>query len=94
MDWEHSGAVLAVHGTGGRFTLPPDIETQPLYLENAGTAARFLTTMCTLITPPSAAAAASVVLTGNARMQERPIRDLVDALRGVGVDISYVKKEV
>jgi hypothetical protein len=37
---------LRVVGTGGRFR-PPQ---RPLFLGNAGTASRFLTTMCTLIT--------------------------------------------
>lgn len=34
-----------------------------------------------------------VVLTGSQRMQERPIKVLVDALRLLGADIEFVKKE-
>ncbi|HQD13418.1 MAG TPA: hypothetical protein PLW43_10770, partial [Chitinophagales bacterium] len=34
-----------------------------------------------------------VVLTGSERMQQRPIRILVDALRQLGADISYENKE-
>lgn len=34
-----------------------------------------------------------VVLTGSKRMQQRPIRILVDALRQLGADISYEKQE-
>mgnify|MGYP001414744122 CR=1 FL=1 len=33
-----------------------------------------------------------VVLTGSKRMQERPIKLLVDALNGLGADISYEKE--
>ena len=44
-DWEDGGATLVVHGTGGRFRRP----TEALYLSNAGTAARFLTTLVTLV---------------------------------------------
>ncbi len=32
-----------------------------------------------------------VILTGSARMQERPIGILVEALRDLGADISYLK---
>jgi len=34
-----------------------------------------------------------VVLTGNARMQERPVGKLVDALRSIGATINYLGKE-
>ena len=33
-----------------------------------------------------------VVLTGSERMQERPIKLLVEALNGLGADISYEKE--
>jgi 3-phosphoshikimate 1-carboxyvinyltransferase len=35
----------------------------------------------------------TITLTGSKRMQERPIKVLVDALRDLGADISYVKNE-
>jgi 3-phosphoshikimate 1-carboxyvinyltransferase len=47
---------------------------------NAGTTVRFLTALCALV--PGAQ-----VVTGDQRMQARPIRDLVDALAGLGADI-------
>ncbi|KAH7366688.1 pentafunctional AROM polypeptide [Plectosphaerella cucumerina] len=81
--WEDAGEVLVVQGKGGRLTASQD----ELYLGNAGTASRFLTTVVALC---SASDVTSTVLTGNARMQVRPIGPLVDALRSNGVDIEYL----
>ncbi len=38
-------------------------------------------------------AGAEIILTGSERMQQRPIADLVDALRSLGADISYINQE-
>ena len=35
-----------------------------------------------------------VLLTGSKRMQERPIKILVDALNSIGADITYEKKRL
>ncbi|RHY29934.1 hypothetical protein DYB32_005655 [Aphanomyces invadans] len=70
VSWENDGDVLVVVGTAGKF--PPSLPGH-WYLSNAGTATRFLTTVATLAGTP-------VHITGNSRMQERPISDLVDAL--------------
>lgn len=56
-------------------------------IHHAGTAMRFLTAY--LACSPGR----EVVLTGSERMQQRPIGVLVDALRSLGADISYVKNE-
>jgi 3-phosphoshikimate 1-carboxyvinyltransferase len=52
----------------------------------AGTAMRFLTAY-------SAIQDSEIILTGAQRMKERPIKDLVDALRLLGAEISYLEKE-
>lgn len=52
----------------------------------AGTAMRFLTAYLS-VTPGTR------VITGTARMRQRPIRILVDALRKLGADITYVEEE-
>ena len=83
-EWEESGSVLVVKGNGGGL----QASEEALYLGNAGTAARFLTSVATLAKPSTCA---STILTGNHRMQERPIGPLVDALRGNGAQISYMK---
>jgi len=72
-----------VKGNGGAFNVS---EPQELFLGNAGTAMR----------PLCAALAVSnvdVVLTGEPRMEERPISDLVDGLREAGADIKYLKND-
>lgn len=56
-------------------------------IHHAGTAMRFLTAFL------STQEGREVTLTGSSRMQERPIKILVDALRQLGADISYVKNE-
>lgn len=72
-----------VKGLGGAFTV---VEPQTLFLGNAGTAMRPL---CAAL----AASEVQVTLTGEPRMEERPIGDLVDALRQAGADISYLKND-
>ena len=56
-------------------------------IHHAGTAMRFLTAY--FATKPGC----DVVLTGSKRMQERPIKLLVEALQRMGADISYTHKE-
>ncbi|KAB8294153.1 hypothetical protein EYC80_009596 [Monilinia laxa] len=85
--WEDAGEVLCVQGKGG------DLHASPteLYIGNAGTASRFLTTVVSLCKP--SATTKSTILTGNARMKVRPIGPLVDSLRTNGVNIDYLEKE-
>ncbi|MGV3686898.1 MAG: 3-phosphoshikimate 1-carboxyvinyltransferase [Daejeonella sp.] len=52
----------------------------------AGTAMRFLTAYYTLQD-------GEIILTGSARMKERPIGILVDALRELGAEIAYTEKD-
>jgi 3-phosphoshikimate 1-carboxyvinyltransferase len=57
-----------------------------LDLKASGTALRFMTAYC-------AVTEGEWVLSGTERLCERPIRPLVDALRGMGAEIEYVEKE-
>ena len=61
-------------------------ETMELFLGNAGTAMRSLTGAMTL-------GKGEFTLTGIERMEERPIGDLVDALRAMDCDVTYLKNE-
>ena len=56
-------------------------------VSHAGTAMRFLTAFF------SSQAGYELVLTGSNRMQERPIKILVDALISLGAKINYIKKK-
>jgi 3-phosphoshikimate 1-carboxyvinyltransferase len=76
---EAAGTTLRVQGQHGRFTAPQ----HALYLGNSGTTTRFFTAMLTLAGFPC-------TITGNARMQERPIADLLDALTQLGAEVTSV----
>ncbi len=82
-----AGNGLLVRGTGARFTPhPADAGPLKLFLGNAGTAFRSLTATLAL-------AGGEYLLSGVARMHERPIGDLVDALRQIGADITYLEND-
>jgi 3-phosphoshikimate 1-carboxyvinyltransferase len=76
---EQRDTTVYVHGQQGRFTNPH----QALYFENAGTAMRFFTAMLTLAEFPC-------TLTGNARMHQRPIADLLDTLNHLGAEVASI----
>ncbi len=67
---------IIIHGSNGKFTQ----SAQPLFLENAGTAVRSLT--AALATQPFES-----TLSGNKRMQERPLKDLINALKKAQIKI-------
>ncbi len=71
-----------ITGAGGAFP----VKQAELFLGNAGTAFRSLTAACAL-------SGGEYVLKGVARMHERPIGDLVDALRRLGARIDYLGQE-
>ncbi len=71
--------IAEVTGCGG---VPP-AKSADLWLENSGTSIRFLTALCAL-------GNGKYRLDGNARMRQRPISPLVDALNSLG---SHVKCE-
>lgn len=80
--------------TGGAGSLQVPTAGKEIYLGNAGTAARFLTTVCSLVSPSAATdAGTATIITGNARMKQRPIGPLVDALRANGSEITYNESE-
>jgi 3-phosphoshikimate 1-carboxyvinyltransferase len=72
-----------VTGNGGAFDVAA---SQELFLGNAGTAMRPL---CAAL----AVSKVNTILTGEPRMEERPIADLVDGLREAGADITYLKND-
>lgn len=76
---ERAGADLLVNGTGGAFAIP----LHPIDCRASGTTMRFLAA-CAALVP------GRVVLDGVARMRERPIQDLADALTALGVSVRTV----
>ncbi|OIP13324.1 MAG: 3-phosphoshikimate 1-carboxyvinyltransferase, partial [Betaproteobacteria bacterium CG2_30_59_46] len=71
-----------VEGVGGEFP----VKLADLFLGNAGTAFRPLTAALAL-------SHGEYRLSGVPRMHERPIGDLVDALRSLGADVAYLGNE-
>jgi 3-phosphoshikimate 1-carboxyvinyltransferase len=83
IDWRRGeGNDFVVRGAGGAFP----VKQAELFLGNAGTAFRPLTAALALSN-------GHYRLSGVPRMHERPIGDLVDALRQLGADIRYLGNE-
>ncbi|KAK4538522.1 hypothetical protein CDCA_CDCA18G4547 [Cyanidium caldarium] len=80
-----------VHGCGG--CLPPQsASTVTLSLGNAGTAMRPLTAMlCAVALSAADTTEQTFLLDGTARMRERPIQDLVDALQQLGAEVECAR---
>lgn len=76
---ERSGADLLVNGTGGEFAIP----LHAIDCRASGTTMRFLAACAALVR-------GRVTLDGVARMRERPIQDLADALGSLGVSVRTV----
>ena len=64
-----------------------DSESEFIDIHHAGTAMRFLTSYYAI------QEGKKVILTGSERMKQRPIQFLVDALRDLGADITYLENE-
>ena len=78
---EQSGAAVTIDGLAGKL---PVAQAQ-LFMGNAGTAIRPLTAALAVL-------GGDFALRGVPRMHERPIGDLVDALRQLGCRIDYLEK--
>ena len=78
VDQDIENCVCTVQGLGGRIPA----ESADLWLENSGTSIRFLTSVCAL-------GKGTYRLDGVERMRQRPIGDLVSALRPLGASIRF-----
>jgi len=79
---EQEDGNLIVQGTGGMVRTP----AAPLHLGNNGTAMRFLASLVCLGKGP-------VVLTGDPRLCERPVKPLMGYLENLGARYRYLKNE-
>ena len=77
---EEEKRAAVVQGKGGKLSVPD----KEVFIGNAGTTMRFLTTFATL-------APGITCLTGDARMQERPIEDLLACLQQMNLKAASVK---
>ncbi|MDI6718872.1 MAG: 3-phosphoshikimate 1-carboxyvinyltransferase [Methanomicrobiales archaeon] len=71
---------LMIEGCSGR---PPCRVREPIFLGNSGTSLRLLTGAALLCGNP-------LILTGDARLQERPVGPLVEAFNALGGEIAYL----
>ena len=62
-------------------------DSEVVDIHHAGTAMRFLTSIFAI------KEGKKTILTGSARMKQRPIKPLVDALRELGAEINYLENE-
>jgi 3-phosphoshikimate 1-carboxyvinyltransferase len=74
-DFDHAAKSITIQGCGGPFP----VSSATLDLVNSGTSLRFLAALV-------AAGRGTFVLDGNQRMRERPVGDLLDGLRQLGVE--------
>ncbi|MGM9515680.1 bifunctional 3-phosphoshikimate 1-carboxyvinyltransferase/cytidylate kinase [Roseateles sp. DB2] len=84
------GPLLRVRGIGGQLSAPVREAGLKLFLGNAGTAMRPLAAALALL---ASTQGGQFELSGVPRMHERPIGDLVDALRDLGCDIACLGHE-
>lgn len=77
---EEKTEAAIVQGQGGKLNVPD----REIFIGNAGTTMRFLTTFATL-------APGVTTLTGDERMQERPIEDLLTCLRQMALKAESIK---
>lgn len=83
-----------IHGLNGQLPQAPSVEGTPIFLGNAGTAMRPLVAALALLPcVGDVPEGAHFLLHGVPRMHERPIGDLVDALRQLGARIEYAGRE-
>lgn len=82
IDSQRGGTRLKVVGVGGNLSGADE----PLLVGNSGTTMRFLTAASTLAARP-------VIIDGVPRMRERPIGDLLNALKQLGADVTSVHNE-
>lgn len=73
---------LIVYGNGGKFNFKDNVE---LFCGNAGTTSRFLTGLIALTDK-------NIIINGEGEILNRPIGELVNGLKQIGVDIEYLKK--
>jgi 3-phosphoshikimate 1-carboxyvinyltransferase len=74
---------LSINGNSGNF---PELGPREIYLGNNGTGFRFLTTL-------SGFYKNVVTITGNERMCQRPVLDLVETLKEIGFKIEYLQNK-
>ncbi len=85
---QETAQTLRINGVDGRWSCAGDTD-RTLFLNNAGTATRFLTAAAALA---GDGGPHGTVIDGNPRMRARPIGELIDLLRALGVMIDELDR--
>ncbi len=83
VDIDISDNIIKISGKGGVFQ---NNGKRKIFMGNNGTGYRFLLTIANFYKN-------EVVLTGNEKLQKRPVKDLVDTLKSLGFNLIYTKDE-
>ena len=78
-----SNGDVEIIGTGGEFDIGKC--SSDIFVGIAGTTSRFLTAFCSLV-------GKEIFINGEGKILERPINDLVDGLKQIGVSVEYKAK--
>lgn len=84
VDIQSGNKKLRIIGTGGRFPSKP--ESQTVFVGNSGSTIRMSASLAAL-------APARIVFDGEERLRQRPVGDLISALKSLGVQVSSLNKE-
>src|SRR2546423_10244546 len=82
LEVDRAATSVQLQGRGGRI----DRTSAELFCGNSGTSIRFLTALCSL-------GSGTFNLDGIPRMRQRPIRELVDLLKNLGVRTEYLMQQ-
>lgn len=78
------GKTVRITGTGGKFSVLPGKET--IFVGNSGSTIR-------MAAPLAALAGTRVVFDGEARLRQRPVGDLLSALKSLGVQVASIDRD-
>lgn len=81
--FEKKESRIIVYGCGGKFD---NIKNNELFCGIAGTTSRFLTGLASLV-------GQEIIINGEGKILERPIGELVDGLKQIGVEVKYLGKD-
>lgn len=83
-DIQTNGSTVTIKGRDGKFSVPPGRET--LYVGNSGSTLR-------MVAPLAALTQGRVVFEGDPRLYQRPVSDLLVALRALGIRANAINRD-
>jgi len=81
VDVQSDGGTLRISGTGGKFSVKPGQER--IFVGNSGSTIRMVASLAAL-------APGRIIFEGESRLHQRPVGDLLSALKGLGVEAKSI----